>query len=211
MPPMEIGGSFRSSLPQRWPASSNTPDGNRGIVQVLPTPALARLLEYPRWKSGDRSGPAYPSAGRLLEYPRWKSGDRSSPAYPSAGPPPRIPPMEIGGSFRSSLPQRWSASSNTPDGNRGIVQVQPTPALVRLLEYPRWKSGDRSSPAYPSAGPPPRIPPMEIGGSFKSCLHLHCQDDSEPGLTARHPLVGFSDTLQRINFGHRPHSSKLTE
>ena len=36
---------------------------------------------------------------------------------------------------------------NTPDGSRGIVQAWPT-KRVFFLEYPQWKLGDASSPAY---------------------------------------------------------------
>src|SRR5262245_56755521 len=38
----------------------------------------------------------------------------------------RIPPTGVGGSFKPSLLWPRTAFPNTPDGSRGIVQVQPT-------------------------------------------------------------------------------------
>ena len=38
-----------------------------------------------------------------------------------------------------------------------------------------------------------------------------CENDSKSCLAAHHALVGFGGALQRIDFGHSPHTGERTE
>jgi hypothetical protein len=61
-----------------------------------------------------------------------------------------IPPMAIGGSLKSDLHQRAQVSWNPPDGNRGMVKVQPFTSL--------------SQPAAEDDRQDFNDPPIAIGG-----------------------------------------------
>src|SRR6185436_1734663 len=180
--PTEVGGSFSSSLHAEAGCQSfaNPTHGSGWIVQVQPTRGGRMPVgceSRPR-KWVDRSGPAYTEAGcQSFANPTHGSGwivQVQLTRRPDAS-RLRIPPTEVGGSFRSSLhggrmpvvceshPRKWvdrsgpayteagcQSFANPTHGSGWIVQVQPTrrPDASRL-----------------------RIPPTEVGGSFRSSLH----------------------------------------
>src|SRR5215510_3498432 len=69
--------------------------------------------------------------------------DRSSPAYRNASARPLgIPPTAVGGSFKSSLPQRERTTAGNPTHGSGwIVQVQPTATRAHDAGNPTHGSG----------------------------------------------------------------------
>src|SRR5882724_9225879 len=102
-----MDGSKPSYKERRSTASLNTTHGSGWIVQVQPTSnAVDGFFESHPRKWVDRSSPAYIERRRRLL---------------------RIPPTEVGGSFKSGLHRTPStASSNPTHGSGWIVQVRPT-------------------------------------------------------------------------------------
>jgi len=115
-----VVSSFQSA-PAGDPLSPNSPDGNRGMVQVQPT-SRGQLLS-PKSPDGSRGiVKIQPTSGGGRLSPNTPDGSR----YPARRGIVKVQPTS-GGQL---------LSPNTPDGSRGMVKVQPRrPKFAHGAEY----------------------------------------------------------------------------